>query len=86
MVVQVAAPLAPVDHELGELLAVLLLAGPLTLAGTLGGGYLLARTARRRSTGWPRRPTRSPQRGWTGGWRPLTPTMSWGGWPGRSTE
>ncbi len=45
MVVQVAAPLAPVDHELGELLAVLLLAGPLTLAGTLGGGYLLARTA-----------------------------------------
>ncbi len=42
MVAQVAAPLAPVDHELGELLAVLLLAGPLTLAGALGGGYLLA--------------------------------------------
>ena len=45
VVAQVAAPLAPVDHELGELLAVLLLAGPLTLAGALGGGYLLARTA-----------------------------------------
>ena len=45
VVVQVAAALAPVDHELEELLAVLLLAGPLALAGALGGGYVLARTA-----------------------------------------
>jgi heavy metal sensor kinase len=45
VVVQVAATLASVDHELAELLAVLLLTGPLSLAGALGGGYLLARTA-----------------------------------------
>jgi heavy metal sensor kinase len=45
VVVQVAATLAPVDHDLEELLAVLLLTGPLALAGALGGGYLLARTA-----------------------------------------
>jgi heavy metal sensor kinase len=45
VVVQVAATLAPVDHELAELLAVLLLTGPLALAAALGGGYLLARTA-----------------------------------------
>jgi heavy metal sensor kinase len=45
VVVQVAATLAPVNHELEELLAVLLLTGPLALAGALGGGYLLARTA-----------------------------------------
>jgi heavy metal sensor kinase len=45
VVAQVAAPLAPIDHELAELLAVLLLAGPLALAGALGGGYLLARKA-----------------------------------------
>jgi heavy metal sensor kinase len=44
-VVQVAASLASVDHELGELLAVLLLTGPLALAGALGGGYLMARAA-----------------------------------------
>jgi two-component system, OmpR family, heavy metal sensor histidine kinase CusS len=45
LVAQVAATLAPVDHELAELLAVLLLTGPLALAGALGGGYLLARKA-----------------------------------------
>jgi heavy metal sensor kinase len=45
VVVQVAAPLAPVDHELAELLTVLLLTGPLALAGALGGGYLMARAA-----------------------------------------
>jgi heavy metal sensor kinase len=45
VVVQVAASLAPVDHELAELLAVLLLTGPLALAGALGGGFLLARAA-----------------------------------------
>ena len=45
VVVQVAATLALVDHELAELLAVLLLTGPLALAGALGGGYLLARAA-----------------------------------------
>jgi heavy metal sensor kinase len=39
---QVAAPLAADDHELGELLTVMLLAGPLALALALGGGYLLA--------------------------------------------
>jgi heavy metal sensor kinase len=45
VVVQVAATLAPVDHELAELLAVLLLTGPLAMAGALGGGYLMARAA-----------------------------------------
>jgi heavy metal sensor kinase len=45
LVAQVAASLAPVDQELATLLAVLLLAGPLALAGALGGGYLLARKA-----------------------------------------
>ena len=45
LVAQVAASLAPVDHELAQLLAVLLLTGPLALAGALGGGYLLARKA-----------------------------------------
>ncbi len=45
VVVQVAATLAPVDHELTELLTILLLTGPLALAAALGGGYLLARTA-----------------------------------------
>jgi heavy metal sensor kinase len=45
LVLQVAGPLAADDHELGELLAVMLLAGPLALASALGGGYLLARRA-----------------------------------------
>jgi heavy metal sensor kinase len=45
LVVQVAASLAQNDHELGELLAVLWLAGPLALAAALGGGYFLARRA-----------------------------------------
>jgi len=45
LVVQVAASLAPVDHELLELSTVLLLAGPPALGGALGGGYLLARKA-----------------------------------------
>jgi heavy metal sensor kinase len=45
VVVQVATPLTAVHHELRELVAVLLLTGPLALAGALGGGYLLARAA-----------------------------------------
>ena len=45
LVVQVAAPLAQNDQELGELLAVLWLAGPLALASALVGGYFLARRA-----------------------------------------
>lgn len=45
VVVQAAASLASDDHELSELLLVLLLAGPLALAFALGGGYLLARKA-----------------------------------------
>jgi hypothetical protein len=42
LVAQVAASLAPMDHELAELLTVLLVTGPLALVGALGGGYLLA--------------------------------------------
>jgi heavy metal sensor kinase len=42
---QVAAPLEPIERELAELLAVLLLTGPLALAAALLGGYLLARQA-----------------------------------------
>jgi heavy metal sensor kinase len=45
LVVQVAAPLQQNDHELSELLTVLLLAGPLALASALVGGYFLARRA-----------------------------------------
>ncbi len=45
VVVQAAVSLAPTDHALRELLAVLLSVGPLALAGTLGGGYVLARQA-----------------------------------------
>ena len=45
LIVQVAVSLAPNDRALRELLTVLLLTGPLALAGTLGGGYLLARKA-----------------------------------------
>jgi heavy metal sensor kinase len=45
LVVQVAGSLAQNDHELGELLAVLWLAGPLALGSALAGGYFLARRA-----------------------------------------
>jgi two-component system, OmpR family, heavy metal sensor histidine kinase CusS len=45
LILQIAAPLAADDHELIELLTVMLLAGPLALALALGGGYLLARRA-----------------------------------------
>jgi two-component system, OmpR family, heavy metal sensor histidine kinase CusS len=45
LVVQVAVSLAPNDRALEQLLIALLLAGPPVIAGTLGGGYLLARKA-----------------------------------------
>jgi two-component system, OmpR family, heavy metal sensor histidine kinase CusS len=45
LVVQVAVSLAPNDQALRELLTALFLTGPLAVAGTLGGGYLLARKA-----------------------------------------
>jgi len=45
LVLQVAGSVAGVDHELSELLAILVLAGPLALLGALGGGYMLARQA-----------------------------------------
>jgi two-component system, OmpR family, heavy metal sensor histidine kinase CusS len=45
LIVQVAAPLAQNDQELGELLTVLWLAGLLALGSALVGGYLLARSA-----------------------------------------
>lgn len=45
LVVQVAAPLEQNERELGELLAVLWLAGPLALVSALVGGYFLARRA-----------------------------------------
>jgi two-component system, OmpR family, heavy metal sensor histidine kinase CusS len=45
LLLQIAAPLAADDDELGELPTVMLLAGPLALALALGGGYLLARRA-----------------------------------------
>ncbi len=45
LILQIAAPLMADDQELGELLGVMLLAGPLALASALGGGYLLARRA-----------------------------------------
>ena len=45
LLVQVATSLDENDKQLGELLAILLLAGPVALGCTLGGGYLLARKA-----------------------------------------
>jgi heavy metal sensor kinase len=45
LTVQVARSLASYDHELAELLAVLLIAGPLTLGIAISGGYFLARRA-----------------------------------------
>ena len=45
LILQIAAALTAEDHELSELLAILLLAGPLALVSALGGGYLLARQA-----------------------------------------
>jgi heavy metal sensor kinase len=45
LTVQVARSLAALDHELAELLTVLLIAGPLTVGAAIGGGYFLARRA-----------------------------------------
>lgn len=45
LILQIAASLAADDRELGELLMVMLLAGPLALGLALCGGYLLARRA-----------------------------------------
>lgn len=45
LILQIAAPLTADNHELSQLLAILLLAGPLALAAALGGGYILARRA-----------------------------------------
>jgi len=45
LIVQVARSLAEFNHELTELLAAFLIAGPAALALTIGGGYFLARRA-----------------------------------------
>jgi two-component system heavy metal sensor histidine kinase CusS len=45
LIVQAAVSLKPNDEAVRELIAVLLLAGPLTLAGAVVGGYWLARQA-----------------------------------------
>jgi heavy metal sensor kinase len=45
LLVQVATSLDENDKQLGELMAILLLVGPLAVGCTLGGGYLLARQA-----------------------------------------
>jgi two-component system heavy metal sensor histidine kinase CusS len=45
MVIRAAVSLTATDHALRGLLAVLLSIGPLALAATLGGGYVLARKA-----------------------------------------
>jgi len=45
LVVQVATSLEENDKQLGELMAILLLLGPLAVGCTLGGAYLLARQA-----------------------------------------
>jgi heavy metal sensor kinase len=42
LTVQVARSLEPYDHEMGELLAVLLITGPAALIAALSGGYFLA--------------------------------------------
>ena len=45
LTLQVAVPSEGDDRELGELMAALVIAGPLALASALGGGYFLARKA-----------------------------------------
>jgi heavy metal sensor kinase len=45
LVIEAAVPLSAVDSALEQLVLALLLAGPLVLAGALGGGYLLAQKA-----------------------------------------
>ena len=45
LIVQVSRSLEHYDHEMSELLLVLLITGPLTLLVALGGGYFLARRA-----------------------------------------
>lgn len=45
LIVQVARSLQDFDHETSQLLATLLVAGPLTLLCAIGGGYFLARRA-----------------------------------------
>jgi heavy metal sensor kinase len=45
LTIQVARPLEELDHESGELMLALLLAGPLTLLVAVSGGYFLARRA-----------------------------------------
>lgn len=45
LVVQVARSLEDYDHEMGELMATLLIVGPLTLIAALSGGYFLAQRA-----------------------------------------
>jgi heavy metal sensor kinase len=45
LTIAAAVPLAATDSALEELLTALLVAGPLVIAGALGGGYLLARKA-----------------------------------------
>jgi two-component system, OmpR family, heavy metal sensor histidine kinase CusS len=45
VVIQAATSLERDNHELAQLLLILVLAGPLSLAAALGGGYLLARKA-----------------------------------------
>ena len=42
LLVQAAAPLEPLNEQMAQLLTVFLLAGPLAIAGALGGGYALA--------------------------------------------
>ena len=49
VLLQVAVSLEGVEHALNELLGVLLIASPITIAGTLGGGYFLARAHCHRS-------------------------------------
>src|SRR4051794_2997130 len=45
VVIQAVTSLARDEHELSELLLILLLAGPLSVVAALGGGYLLAKKA-----------------------------------------
>ena len=86
LLVQVATSLAENDSQLGELLAILLLAGPLAVGMHAGGrvsaGPQGARPGRpdgRHGRGDHRHPARPAAA------TPPTPTTSWDAWHGRST-
>ena len=85
LIVQVARSLENYDHEIGELLAVLFVTGPLALVTALSGGYFLARRALAPVDRMTDVAQRSRRNGSIGGSRSRARVTKWGGLPRRST-